>query len=70
MSSVSSSLSETFSRLITTNFVRSQLFGIAPNDPGTILVSTLVLLAAGILAGVPPAKRATTVEPMVALRAE
>jgi predicted permease len=50
--------------------LQSQLYGLTPNDPGTLGAAVLVITAAAALAGFFPARRATRVEPMVALRYE
>lgn len=46
------------------------LFGVTPSDPLTMLVSGAMLLIVGVAAGYYPARRATTVDPMTALRCE
>lgn len=51
-------------------FIRSLLFGVAPGDPLTLLVVSLVLVAIAALASWIPARRASKVDPMIALRAE
>jgi predicted permease len=50
--------------------VQSQLFGVAPSDPATILAASLTLLAVALLAGYVPAGQATRIDPVRALRAE
>jgi putative ABC transport system permease protein len=50
--------------------LQSMLYGIRPADPGVFLWTTLSLLAAAILAMALPARRAASVDPMVALREE
>jgi macrolide transport system ATP-binding/permease protein len=53
-----------------TQFVKSFLFDTRPNDPGTLALAAVVLLSAAILAGYAPARRASRIDPMAALRQE
>jgi len=46
------------------------LFGVSPFDPVTFGVMGVSLLLAGLVASYFPARRATRVDPLVALRAE
>ena len=46
------------------------LFGITARDPGTFLAMLLVLTIVAMVAGYLPARRASRIDPMVALRAE
>jgi predicted permease len=50
--------------------MKDQLFGVKPWDPVMLVLATLLLALAAVLASVIPARRAAGVEPMVALRNE
>jgi predicted permease len=54
--------------LLGTRLVKSFLFETQPNDPGTLALAALVLLAAAVLAGYLPARRASRIDPLAALR--
>ena len=53
-----------------TRFVKSFLYGLTPQDPLSIILATAGLILVTALAGFIPARRATRVDPMVALRYE
>jgi putative ABC transport system permease protein len=53
-----------------TRYLRSMLFGLTPLDPGTFVLTAIVLTCVAALACYLPAKRATAVDPLIALRSE
>jgi len=53
-----------------TRFVKSQLYGIQPNDTMTIALSVFGIALVALASGYMPARRATMVDPMRALRWE
>lgn len=55
---------------ISARSLRSLLFGITESDPATFGIAALGLLAIGAAASLVPAKRAATVDPVIALRSE
>jgi predicted permease len=58
------------SALAAARLIRSMLFGLAPNDPATFAGAAIVLVVVAAVAGYFPARRASRVDPMVALRHE
>ena len=58
------------SAVAATRLIASMLFGLSPSDLPTITGVSLLLLLMALLAGYLPARRASTIDPMDALRAE
>ncbi len=56
--------------LLMSQWVRSQLFGLSPNDPATFTAAAACLALAAGVAGLVPALRAGRVDPVTAIREE
>jgi predicted permease len=54
--------------LATSKFVASLLYGMAPNDPVALTLGAITLVAAAFLAAYVPARQASRIDPLVALR--
>jgi len=54
----------------TSKLIESFLFDMKPNDPRALALASAVLLTAAFVAGYGPARRASRVDPMIALRHE
>jgi putative ABC transport system permease protein len=53
-----------------TRVMSSLLFGVTATDPATFTLISLLLVAVAVLASYIPARRATKVDPIIALRYE
>ncbi|MDX2178714.1 MAG: ABC transporter permease [Bryobacteraceae bacterium] len=56
--------------LSASQLLKSFLFEIQPNDPATLALAAMILMSAAILAGYLPARRASRIDPLAALRHE
>ncbi|MGE0551992.1 MAG: ADOP family duplicated permease [Gemmatimonadales bacterium] len=56
--------------IVATRALRSLLFGVEPGNPVVVGLAIAILLMAAFVAGLVPARRASRVDPMEALRAE
>jgi putative ABC transport system permease protein len=54
----------------TTRLASSLLFDLTPTDPVSLILAAVLMIAVAMMAGYLPARRATRVDPMVALRYE
>jgi predicted permease len=53
-----------------TRFVRTMLYEIQPNDPATFAAVGITLAAVAVVAALVPARRASRVDPLIAIRSE
>ena len=56
--------------VVMVRLVQSQLFGVAPHDPVSLAAATLLLLILALTAAYLPARRASQIDPLAALRHE
>ena len=56
--------------LAITRLISTMLFGVSASDPFTVSAAAALMIAVALLAGYLPARRASSVDPMLALRYE
>jgi len=56
--------------MLLVRYVQAQLYGLSATDPRTLSGAAALLAVIALLAGYVPARRATTIDPMLALRTE
>jgi putative ABC transport system permease protein len=59
-----------FGAFVLARFLETQLFGVKAHDPGTFVAVSVLLICAAIAGCMIPARRATRINPMTALRAD
>ncbi|MDQ2776020.1 MAG: hypothetical protein M3Y57_14055 [Acidobacteriota bacterium] len=59
----------TAASVLLTQALRGLLFGVTPNDPVTFVGMLVVLVGVAAAAGYLPARRASKIDPIIALRA-
>jgi putative ABC transport system permease protein len=59
-----------FGALLLSRVIASMLFSLGPRDPATLAGVAILLLATAVVASYVPARRATRVDPVIALRSE
>jgi ABC-type antimicrobial peptide transport system permease subunit len=55
---------------MSSHLVKKLLYDVSPNDPATIAAAAGALILVGVIAAAIPARRATQLDPMQALREE
>ena len=60
----------TLASLVANRYIAGQLFGVTPRDPVAIVVAVSVLAIVTMVAGYVPARHASRIDPVKALRAE
>ena len=58
------------SGLAASRLIASMLFGLSPNDLSTIVTACLLLLVVAFFAGYLPARKASSIDPILTLRTE
>jgi ABC-type antimicrobial peptide transport system permease subunit len=56
--------------LVASKLLESLLFGVKPGDPRATAVAVAILLSAALVAGYLPARKASQIDPMAAVRHE
>jgi predicted permease len=60
----------TLASILMTQALQGMLFGVTPSDPATFSAMLAILVGVALAAGYVPARRASRIDPMIALRAE